>query len=65
MRTIASQDHHAPECVPGENQQDRVPLSPSGTLGMGVAFRGIRRVVVHTILTVSCAKPRSQNLHLY
>jgi hypothetical protein len=49
---IASQDHHTPTGVPGGKQQDRLPLSPSGTLGIGVAFRGIRRVVVHTILTV-------------
>jgi hypothetical protein len=52
MYTIASQDHHVPAVVPVGKQQDRLPLSPSGTLGMGVAFRGIRRVVVHTILTV-------------
>jgi hypothetical protein len=33
-------------------QQARVPLSPSGTLGTGVAFWGIRSVVVPTILIV-------------
>jgi hypothetical protein len=50
--TIASQDHHALAEVLGGKKQDRLPLSPSGILGMGVAFQCIRRVVVHTILTV-------------
>jgi hypothetical protein len=52
MCIVASQDHHASAGMPGEKQQNRLPLSPSGTLGTGVAFWGIRRVVVHTILTV-------------
>jgi hypothetical protein len=37
-RAIASQDHHAPAGMPDRKQQDRLPLSPSGTLGTGVAF---------------------------
>jgi hypothetical protein len=52
MRVVASQDHHAPTGVPGRKQQDRLPLSPSGTLGTGVPFQGMRRVVGPTILTV-------------
>jgi hypothetical protein len=52
MHVVASQDHHTPAGVPGGKQQDRLPLSPSGTLGMGIAFRDIKRVVVQTILTV-------------
>jgi hypothetical protein len=38
--------------VPSGKQQDRLPLSISGTLGTGVAFQGIKSVVIHTILTV-------------
>jgi hypothetical protein len=52
MRIIASQDHHMLAGVPGGKQQNTLPLTPSGTLGTGVAFWGIRKVVVHTIITV-------------
>jgi hypothetical protein len=38
--------------VPNGKQQDRLPLSPSRTLCTGVAFWGIRRMVVHTIFTI-------------
>jgi hypothetical protein len=51
--------------VPGGKQQDRLPLSPSGTLGTGVAFWGIRRAVVHTLLTIQLGQATELNLYLY
>jgi hypothetical protein len=44
-----------PPCTHRRAQREaagQTPLRPIGTLGTGMAFRGIRRVVVHTILTV-------------
>jgi hypothetical protein len=49
MHVVASHDHHAPTCG---KQQDKLSHGLSGTLGTGVAFQGIKRVVVHTIVTV-------------
>jgi hypothetical protein len=57
MHAIASQDDHAPASVPSGKQQDILPLSPSGRLGMGEVFSGITRGSHEAITSASSEFP--------
>jgi hypothetical protein len=52
MLTTATQVHRALLGMPIWRRHDRLPLSPSGTLGTVAAFWSIREVVVCTIVTI-------------